>query len=151
MHRVRSRRRSGPAAATRRRTPCREPTRRGRGNPGLSTSPTPPWEQGTAQGPGALMQLRGPGRATSGVRRQLFFAGTAVGFAGLADRARVTRAEVAFAGEALRAGAVFLAGVPLVAVTGLAPDLGASTAFSAVALVFLAASSTLVSAFSATL
>src|SRR4051794_5635742 len=65
---------------------------------------------GTAQGPGALMQLRGPGRTTSGVRRQFFFAGTAVGFAGLADRARVTRAEVAFAGDDLRAGAVFLAG-----------------------------------------
>src|SRR3954470_18528154 len=112
--------------------------------------------QPTAQGPGALVQLRGPGQCDVRRRRQFFFAGTAVGFAGLAVRARVTRAEVAVAGEEFRAaGVVFLAGVPLVsvafAVTGLAPEPGASTAFSAVALVLLAASSTLVSALSATL
>src|SRR3954447_17435316 len=115
----------------------------------------PPGEGGrrrqrTAQGPGALVQLRGPGQCDVRGRRQFFFAGTAVGLAGLAVRARVTRAEVALAGEDVRAGAVFLAGVPLVAVpvvavplvglgvTGLAPEPGASTTFSAVALVLLA-------------
>src|SRR3954452_11490964 len=111
----------------------------------------PPGEGGrgrqrTVQGPGALVQLRGPGQCDVRGRRQFFFAGTAVGLAGLAVRPRVTRAEVALAGEDLRAaGVVFLAGVvavPLVAfgVTGLAPEPGASTTFSAVALVFLAAS-----------
>ena len=71
------------------------------------------------------MQLRGPGQGlTSDVRDQFFLAGTAVGFAGLAVRARVTRADVAVAGEALRA-----AGVVFLAVTGLAPEFGASTAF----------------------
>ena len=72
------------------------------------------------------MQLRGPGRATSDARRQFFLAGTAVGFAGLADRARVTRAEVAFAGDAVRAGAVFLAGVPFVGVSSVGLSAGAS-------------------------
>src|SRR5829696_6260941 len=81
----------------------------------------------------------------SDVRDQFFLAGTEVGFAGLAVRARVTRADVALAGEALRA-----AGVVFLAVTGLAPEFGASTAFSALALVLLAASSTLSSALCAT-
>ena len=76
----------------------------------------------------------------------VFFAGTAVGFDGRAVRARVTVLVVAFAGDFLAAGLFFFAGVALagvsLAVTGLAPEPGASTAFSAVALVVSAASST---------
>src|SRR3954452_7567671 len=102
---------------------------------------------GTDQGPGALMQLRGPGQGlTQKSDVQFFFAGTAVGLTGLAVRAWDTGAEVAVAGEASRA-----AGVVFLAVTGLAPEPGASTTFSAVALVVVAASSTVVSALSATL
>ena len=108
----------------------------------------------TAQGPGALMQLRGPGRCDVRSGRQFFLAGTAVGFGRLGG---------AGAGHAGRGG---LGGRGLAgrrwsswpacrswpsAVTGLAPEFGASTAFSAVALVVSAASSTLFSALSATL
>src|SRR5215218_492485 len=56
--------------------------------------------------------------ALSMIRRQLpvfFFAGTAVGSARRAVRARVTVDEVAFAGDFLAAGLFFLAGVTLAA------------------------------------
>src|SRR4051794_755582 len=125
---------------------------------GAPTSPHPLTGAGDSTGPRGADAAPGPWSCDVRWRRQLFLAGTAVGFVGLADRARVTRAEVAFAGEALRAGAVFLAAVPLVAVplvafgvTGVAPEPGASTTFSAVAFVLLAVVSTLVSALSATL
>src|SRR3954451_14084790 len=65
--------------------------------------------------------------------RQFFLAGTAVGSAGFAARARVTRAVVAFAGAFFAAGLLFLAGV------AFATGFGASTASSAVALVVSAA------------
>src|SRR5215212_795742 len=76
---------------------------------------------------------------TSG--RQFFLAGTTVGSAGLALRARVTPAEVTLAGAFVAAGLLFLA-------TGavLTAGFGASTASSAVALVASAASSTFSSA-----
>src|SRR3954453_16960200 len=91
----------------------------------------------TAQGPGARDRSSGAlGRADRG---QFFLAGTAVGSAGLAVRARLTRAVAALAG-ALRAGLLFLAGATFFAA------FGASTASSAVALVASAASSTCFSA-----
>src|SRR3978361_891647 len=108
---------------------CREPPLFGR--------------RGRDRAPERVKQLRGPGQCD--VRRQFFLAGTARGLAGLAVRARLTRAEVALAGAFLAAGVVFLA------VTRWAPEFGASTAFSALALVLLAASSTLSSALSAIL
>src|SRR5688500_11848171 len=91
----------------------------------------------------------------------VFFAGTAVGFARRAVRARVTVLVVAFAGDFLAAGLVFLAGaVVAVVAAGLgAAGLGAvvvaaagvSTALSTVALVDSAASSTFSSALAAAL
>src|SRR4051794_4787594 len=51
---------------------------------------------GRDRAPERVKQLRGPGRCD--VRRQFFLAGTARGLAGLAVRARLTRAEVALAG-----------------------------------------------------
>src|SRR5215218_5432604 len=92
--------------------------------------------------------------ALSMIRRQLpvfFFAGTAVGSARRAVRARVTVDEVAFAGDFLAAGLLFLAGVALVAVGSAGVAFGSSTAFSAVALVLSAATSTFSSALAATL
>src|SRR3954467_1472754 len=112
-----------------------------------------PGARGTGRGrdraPARSWQLRGPGRCD--VRRQFFLAGTAVGSAGLAVRARVTRAEVALAGAFLAAGVLFLAAGAVGAGAFVAAGFGASTAFSAVALVDSAASSTLVSALAATL
>src|SRR4051812_16194277 len=81
---------------------------------------------GRDRAPERVTQLRGPGRCD--VRRQFFLAGTAVGSAGLAVRARVTRAEVALAGAFLAAGVGFFA------VAGLGPHLGAPTALSGAAL-----------------
>src|SRR5687767_9359351 len=111
----------------------------------------------TRQGPGALRAAPGPWSVVRRRGRQFFLAGTAVGSAGLAERARVTRAEVALAGEDVRAaGVVFLAGAAALtvvdfSVTGVAPEFGASTAFSAFALVVSATSSIVSSALVATL
>src|SRR3954466_5566890 len=76
-------------------------------------NPALPGRRGRDRAPERVKQLRGPGRCD--VRRQFFLAGTAVGSAGLAVRARVTRAEVALAGAFLAAGVVFFA------VTGFFP------------------------------
>src|SRR5688572_19209426 len=93
------------------------PQRRGPGRDG-----TPP----DATGPRSAVAAPGP---WSGDRGQSFLVGTAVGFAGLAVRARVTVVVVAFAGEFLTAGLLFFAGAAVAgvafAVTGLAPEFGA--------------------------
>src|SRR5688500_11286818 len=132
-------------------------------DPGAPVSPAPRTEGTSLPGRDRAPERCRSSGALVGDRCQLpvvFFAGTAVGLAGRAVRARVTVDEVAFAGALLAAGLLFLAGAGSAgvglagvafAVTGLAPESGASTAFSAVALVDSAASSTFSSALAATL
>src|SRR4051794_16000205 len=108
----------------------------------------------TRQGPGALHAAPGPWSLDVRRRRQFFLAGTAVGSAGLAVRARVTRADVPLAGDLRAAAVVFLAAVAsFVAGFGSSTlaGFGSSTTSSAVALVASAAASTFSSALAATL
>src|SRR3954452_14269188 len=115
----------------------------------------------TRQGPGALHAAPGPWSLDVRRRRQFFLAGTAVGSAGLAVRARVTRADVPLAGDLRAAAVVFLAaGASVLAGFGSSTlagfgsstlaGFGSSTTSSAVALVASAAASTFSSASAAT-
>src|SRR3954447_2803231 len=108
----------------------------------------------TRQGPGALHAAPGPWALDARRRRQFFLAGTAVGSAGLAVRARVTRADVPLAGDLRAAAVVFLAAVASVLAgfgSSTLAGFGSSTTSSAVALVASAAASTFSSALAATL
>src|SRR3954453_7660072 len=108
----------------------------------------------TRQGPGALHAAPGPWSLDVRRRRQFFLAGTAVGSAGLAVRARVTRAEVPLAGDLRAAAVVFLAAVASVLAGFGSPAFGGFRPLakaSAVALVASAAASTFSSALAATL
>src|SRR5205085_11526952 len=100
---------------------------------------------GQHRAPERSAQLRGP---DPGFRRQAFLAGTAVGSAGFAVRARLTRGvltdALAFAGLLVRAAVVLLRGARLAGV-------GSSAAASTVSLALSAAWAVFFSALSATL
>src|SRR3954471_10950127 len=130
-----------PPAGARRSTSWRQPTR----DDGCG-QPSDGGDARTAQGPGARCAAPGPwagGPGFPGSRQRVRLAGTAVGSAGLAVRARVTRAD-ALAGVALRAAVVLLRGA-------LLAGAGCSTALSAVALAESATSATCFSALAAAL
>src|SRR3954453_13509475 len=108
----------------------------------------------TRQGPGALHAAPGPWSLDVRRRRQFFLAGTAVGSAGLAVRARVTRADVPLAGDLRASAVVFLAAVASVLAgfgSSTLAGFGSSTTSSAVALVASAAGATFSSALAPTL
>src|SRR3954454_6568608 len=100
---------------------------------------------GQHRAPERCTQLRGPDPV---IRRQAFLAGTAVGLAGLAVRARLARGlltdALVVAGVRLRAAGVFLRGARVAGA-------GSSTTASAVSLTLSATSAVLLSALSATL
>src|SRR5436305_15008913 len=93
---------------------------RGPGFPGVQRDAPPPGDRGQHRAPERSWQLRGPDPV---FRRQAFLAGTAVGSAGLAVRARLVRGlltdAVADALVLFRAGVVLLRGALLAGAAGV--------------------------------